>query len=136
MPDLPLCEVSVSAQVDVDRARRAARAAAVAAGFDRADAERVALAAAELGTNLVRYAHEGILRIALVEGERGTGVLLESRDSGPGIADLEWALRDGTTTGGGLGSGLPGVRRLVDEFAIASGPDGTTVEARTWPGRW
>lgn len=127
--------VPVSARIDVDRARREARAVAAAAGFDRADAERVALAASELASNLFRYARDGTIAVAPVRGERGVGVAVESRDAGPGIADLEWALRDGTSTGGGLGSGLPGVRRLVDEFAIATEPEGTTIEARVWPGR-
>ncbi len=127
--------VSVSDRIDVDRARREARAAAAAVGFGRVDAERVALAASELATNLLRYAHDGAITIALVGGERGIGVSIESRDAGPGIADVEQALRDGFSTGGGLGSGLPGVRRLVDEFTIATGPEGTTIEARAWPRR-
>lgn len=125
--------VPVSDRIDVDRARREARAVAAAAGFHRADAERVALAVSELAANLLRYAADGAIRIALVRGERGTGVAIESRDAGPGIADLEWALRDGSSTGGGLGSGLPGVRRLMDEFSITTGPHGTTIEARAWP---
>ena len=63
---------------------------------------------------------------------RRAGIEIASRDAGPGIADLAAALRDGCSTGGGRGSGLPAVRRLMDEFAITSGPGGTRITARKW----
>ena len=97
-----------------------------------ADAERVALAVSELATNLVRYAQEGTIVLSSVAGSAGTGIQVESWDVGPGIADLEQALEDGFSTGGGLGSGLPAVRRLMDEFTIATGPSGTRIVVRTW----
>lgn len=118
--------------MDVGRARRMARARAVALGFDRIAVEQVALATSELATNLLRYAHGGELTLLDLEGPRGAGVQVESRDQGPGISDISHALEDGYSTSGGLGGGLPSVRRLMDEFSIESSPGGTIVTARKW----
>ena len=117
---------------DVERARREVRRLASAQGLDRFEVEAGALAVSELGTNLVRYAIEGELRLELCVGPRGSGVRVESCDAGPGIANLDQALQDGFSTGGGLGSGLPAVRRLMDEFTISSSPSGTRVVALKW----
>jgi serine/threonine-protein kinase RsbT len=117
---------------DVEQARRAARALAVQQGFAAADAERIVLAVSELATNLLRYAQQGELILSAVQGARGASVEVESRDAGPGIANLGRAQEDGYSTGGGLGGGLPGVRRLMDEFEISSGPSGTRILARKW----
>jgi serine/threonine-protein kinase RsbT len=117
---------------DVERARREVRALAQAAGFTLAEAEVVVLSTIELATNLQRYARNGALTLVLLAGPRGTGVQVTSRDAGPGIADLHLALQDGHSTGGGFGSGLPGVRRLMDEFEIATGPEGTCIVTRKW----
>lgn len=126
------CAVAVSSQRDVERVRREARATATRIGFGREEAEAVALAVSELATNLVRYAPGGELLVtACSEGTR-TGIAIESRDDGPGIADVALALQDGYSTGGGLGSGLPAVRRLMDDFALTTGPAGTRVEAHKW----
>jgi serine/threonine-protein kinase RsbT len=99
-----------------------------------ADSEAVALAVSELASNLVRYANAGELVLSPTTGPRGEGVEVESRDLGPGIPDLELALRDGFSTGGGLGNGLPAVRRLMDEFEISSTTSGTRIVARKWSG--
>lgn len=125
--------ISVSSPEDVARARRAARSLAQALGFGLTATEKVVLATMELGTNLVRYAPGGALTLSASTGPRGTGVQIESCDRGPGIADLGQAMEDGFSTGGGLGSGLPGVRRLMDDFEIRSGARGTIVVARKWP---
>ncbi|MBI3969042.1 MAG: ATP-binding protein [Chloroflexi bacterium] len=125
--------VSVSGEVDVEWVRREARSFAGALGFDPVDTERVALAVLELATNLVRYAPGGEIVLSIVDDERGAGVQIESCDRGPGIPDLGRALKDGFSTGGGLGNGLPGVRRLMDDFEISSSAEGTTVIARKWP---
>ncbi|HZR98281.1 MAG TPA: ATP-binding protein [Chloroflexota bacterium] len=122
----------VRGAADAERARREARTLAARQGFDAADAERVALAVSELATNLVRYARQGEILLGAVDGARGRGIEVESRDAGPGIGDVARALEDGYTTGGGLGSGLPGVRRLMDDFEISSAPSGTRVLARKW----
>jgi serine/threonine-protein kinase RsbT len=101
--------------------------------FGTLDAGIIDLVVAELTTNVLRYARAGELTAQGVVGARGTGLRLECVDHGPGIADLELALRDGYSTGGGYGSGLPAVRRLMDEFDITSGPGGTRVIAHKWP---
>ena len=127
--------LAVDSAVDTGRARRAARRLASAQGLGPADAECVVLAVSELASNLVRYAQQGEILLAEVEGPRGAGVQIESVDRGPGISDLARALEDGYSTGGGLGSGLPGARRLMDEFEIASSAAGTRIVARKWPSR-
>jgi len=126
-------QVAVASRVDAERACRSARTLVRELGFSAVDAECVSLAVSELATNLVRHAHGGELRLAIVEGPRGRGVQVESRDAGPGIANLDLALEDGYSTTGGLGSGLPAARRLMDEFTIASDDRGTHVVARKWP---
>jgi serine/threonine-protein kinase RsbT len=102
-------------------------------GFDDEAAACLAVATMELATNLVRYGRFGIITLSPIAGARGTGVRLESSDEGPGIDDLAQALMDGYSTGGGIGSGLPAVRRLMDTFDLASSPAGTRVVACKWP---
>ena len=129
---LPDEALPVRSMEDVALVRRAARSMALAAGFDRAASEAIVLSSVELATNLVRYAPGGDIRIRLVTGERGTGLVVESVDHGPGIGDLRLALQDGFSTGGGLGSGLPAVQRLMDEFEIESTDSGTRTVATLW----
>lgn len=117
---------------DVERVRREARGLAARAGFNQVDAESIALAVSELATNLLRFAPGGTILASICQGDAGRAIVIESRDSGPGIVDVELALQDGYSTGGGLGSGLPGVRRLMDDFALSTGPGGTHIEARKW----
>jgi serine/threonine-protein kinase RsbT len=126
------CVVAVSLQREVERVRREARTTATRIGFGREEAEAVALAVSELATNLVRYAPGGELLVAACSNGTKTGIAIESRDDGPGIADVALALQDGYSTGSGLGSGLPAVRRLMDDFALTTGPAGTRVEAHKW----
>ena len=122
----------VQTQSDVEFVRREARVLALGAGLDRGRAEMVALSVSELATNLQRYATDGRIVLTHVSITGQSGVEVQSRDQGPGIADLTLAMQDDYSTGGGLGSGLPAVRRLMDEFDIDSGPEGTTVTARKW----
>jgi serine/threonine-protein kinase RsbT len=124
---------AIAEPADVEWARREARLLARRVGFGAADAECVSLAVSELATNLVRYARDGAIHLTTVSGPRGVGIEVESHDAGPGIADVGQALADGFSSGGGLGGGLPGVRRLMDDFQISSGPAGTTILARKWP---
>ena len=126
------CRGRIVADVDVERMRREARALATHVGFDCHDAEAILLAVSELATNLVRYAPGGELVVSVVSGANKVGILIQSSDPGPGIVDVELALRDGYSTSGGLGSGLPGVRRLMDDLTIVSSPSGTFIEARKW----
>ncbi len=124
--------IGVRSQVDVERARRAARAVAAAAGFRGIEREEIVLAVSELAANLARYARNGEITMHPIEHPPRRGIAVESRDTGPGIADMAHALRDGASTGSGLGGGLPGVRRLMDEMEIESAPGGTTIVARKW----
>lgn len=101
-------------------------------GFGRNQTECVVLAVSELSTNLVRYGQSGMLTLTEVRYPDKDGIQVEARDQGPGIADLAAAMQDGFSTGGGLGGGLPAVRRLMDEFDISSSLGGTTVIARAW----
>jgi anti-sigma regulatory factor (Ser/Thr protein kinase) len=119
-------------QSDVERARRAARSFAQQLGFALVDCEVIVLATSELATNLVRYATGGAIGLSAVDGARGRGMQVESRDNGPGIANTAQAMADGFSTGGGLGNGLPAVRRLMDTFALTTGPEGTTIVAKKW----
>lgn len=122
--------VPIAAPADLDLARRKARGLARTCGFGRIDTERLVLAVSELATNLLRYARDGDIVLTARENATCGGIQVESRDRGPGIPDLSRALEDGFSTGGGLGSGLPAVRRLLDDFEITSGPHGTRVTAR------
>jgi serine/threonine-protein kinase RsbT len=124
--------LAIRTRLDADQARREARHLAAGLGFNRGDAEAVALAVSELAMNLHRYADGGeIVLRAVTDGDR-RGLEIESRDLGPGIAEPDRALQDGYTTGGGLGSGLPSARRLMDDFELATGATGTTIVARKW----
>ena len=122
----------IRSRLDADQARREARRLALRLGFDRGDAEAVALAASELAMNLHRYAVEGEIVLRAIEDGTRRGLEIESQDAGPGIADPELALQDGYTTGGGLGSGLPSARRLMDDFELRSQPSGTRIVVRKW----
>jgi serine/threonine-protein kinase RsbT len=119
-------------QSDIELARREARLLARELLFGREDAEALALVVSELASNLVRHAVHGQIELTPRHGPRGTGLEITSRDQGPGIVDVQAALRDGFSTAGGLGCGLGGVQRLTDEFEVISGPSGTTVVCRKW----
>lgn len=123
--------VLVVHESDIAAATRHARQIAQSAGFDKVKISYVATAASELAANLFFHGGGGTLVAKLLEGRRGVELL--AVDHGPGIADIEKALRDGYSTTGSLGFGLPGVKRLMDEMEIESQPDqGTTVRARKW----
>ena len=125
--------LAVRTRSDVERARRVARSFAAGVGFAGIDIEQFVLVVSELATNLVRYAENGELTLRAARDFAEGGVAVESRDTGPGIADLAAALQDGISTGGGLGGGLPSVRRLMDTVNITTGADGTTIVACKFP---
>jgi serine/threonine-protein kinase RsbT len=103
------------------------------AGLSGNDQVAVVIAIAEVARNILQYAVQGELDLSSLHGNGQAGVTVVARDRGPGIADIELAMQDGYSTGGGLGSGLPGARRLMDEFEIVSRVgDGTTVTMRKW----
>ncbi|MFI9450065.1 anti-sigma regulatory factor [Amycolatopsis sp. NPDC052450] len=127
-------EHSVRAEEDLLSARHAVRASAVAVGFTIVDQTKIVTAASELVRNAYIHGGGGTMTIAVVRDERGrAGLRLTVRDKGPGIADVDQAMTDGFSTGAGLGHGLGGTRRLVDEFAIDTAPGlGTTVTIVRW----
>jgi serine/threonine-protein kinase RsbT len=118
---------------DVVRVRQVVREWAIACGFSLVDQTKMVTAASELARNAVLHGGGGTVRLeALNDGAR-RGVRLVFEDQGPGIPDVTQALRDGYTTGGGLGLGLGGARRLVNEFEIDSRPGaGTRVVITRW----
>jgi serine/threonine-protein kinase RsbT len=121
------------AEDDVVRARQAVRAWAVELAFSLVDQTKLVTAASELARNTVVYGGGGTLRMEVLEDGPRTGLRLVFEDAGPGIPDLERALEDGYTTGGGLGLGLGGARRLVNEFAIQSAVgEGTRITVVKW----
>lgn len=130
----PRRTVAVAGDADVASAARAAREEAERCGLSGVEAQHVATAVSEVARNAVKYAGGCAVELAPVERSGRRGVSVAVRDSGPGIADVADALRDGVSTGGSLGYGLPGARRLMDDFAIASGPAGTEVTMARWEG--
>ncbi len=125
--------LQVRAENDVVAVRQTVRTWAVQQGFTLVDQTKIVTAASEIARNTVIYGRGGTVRIeALVDGIR-KGLRLVFEDKGPGIPDLELAQRDGYTTGTGLGMGLGGAKRLVNEFAIESRPgEGTKVTLTRW----
>jgi serine/threonine-protein kinase RsbT len=125
--------VPVRSSDDVVRVRQAVRARAVACGFSLVDQTKIVTAASEVARNTVDYGGGGVLRIEVLRDGQRRGVRLTFTDQGPGIPDLELAMKDGYTTGGGLGLGLSGAKRLSNEFAITSTPgQGTVVSLARW----
>jgi len=126
-------KLSVASDGDVVAVRQRVRAMAIESGFSLVDQTKIVTAASELARNTVVHGGGGTVEMnLLMEGPR-RGVQLTFRDHGPGIADIEAAMRDGFTTGGGLGLGLGGARRLSNEIEIHSAPgDGTVVRITRW----
>lgn len=118
---------------DVVRLRQMVREQMVVAGFSLIDQTKIVTAASELARNTLRYGGGGEARVLHVNNGMRRGLALEFIDHGPGIPDIAQALKDGYTTGGGMGLGLSGAKRLSDEFEIESAPGvGTTVKIRKW----
>jgi serine/threonine-protein kinase RsbT len=125
--------VPIKSDADTVIARQQGRALAAQLGLSTSDQALVATAISELARNIVEYAKCGEIILELAERGNKRGVVVIARDEGPGIPDIERAMQDGFTTGHGLGLGLPGARRLMDEFEIVSQVgQGTTVTVRKW----
>jgi serine/threonine-protein kinase RsbT len=125
--------VEIRTSADVVLVRHAARTLAAEAGLSLVDQTKLVTAASELARNALDYAGGGEATVELVENGAKRGVRLTFTDAGPGIPDIPQALKDGYTTGTGLGLGLGGARRLVNEFAIESEPGrGTRVVIARW----
>jgi serine/threonine-protein kinase RsbT len=133
MPVLKHDVLSIQAEADVVRVRQTVRKWAIELSLSLVDQTKVVTAASELARNVLTYGKGGTVRLeALHEGAR-RGLRLAFEDQGPGIPDIQLALRDGYTTGNGLGLGLSGSKRLVNEFDIESRPgEGTRVTIVKW----
>jgi serine/threonine-protein kinase RsbT len=125
--------IIIATDADIITARQAGRRLAAQAGCSGTDMTEVATAISEIARNIVIYAGHGEIQMALVNRGRRAGVEIVAVDQGPGIRDIDRALEDGFTTGHGLGLGLPGSRRLMDDFQVVSVPgQGTKVVMHKW----
>jgi serine/threonine-protein kinase RsbT len=125
--------LSLRSSEDIVLVRQAVRAAAVELRFSLVDQTKIVTAASELGRNALDYGGGGTVRLQALQDGGRRGLRLTFEDKGPGIPDVERALKDGFTTGGGLGLGLGGARRLSSEFSIDSRPgEGTKVTIARW----
>jgi serine/threonine-protein kinase RsbT len=126
-----VCEIT--AETSLLSVRASLRDATSELGFGIVAQTKFITAASELARNILRYAAQGTMVIERVQDGARAGLLVRFEDQGPGIEDLDLALQDGYSTGDSMGVGLPGARRLVDEFRIESRPgSGTVVEATVW----
>jgi serine/threonine-protein kinase RsbT len=129
----PEVRVRIQTSADVVIARQQGRSLAARLGFSNSNLTIIATAISEVTRNIVEYAKEGEVRITLVENGTRRGVRIVAADRGPGIPDISVVMRDGYSTGQGLGIGLPGSRRLMDDFEIESVVGkGTTVTMTKW----
>lgn len=125
--------IAIRADVDIISARQRGRDLGAELGFAKTELALIATAISELARNILTYAGQGEIEIAVQEADDRRGLLIVARDRGPGIADIALALQDGYSTSRSLGIGLPGVRRLMDEFEVTSEPgSGTVVRAVKW----
>ena len=128
-------QVRIQNSADIVAARQQGRALASQAGFSHSNLTIIATAISEVARNIVEYAKEGQIVITLINDASKRGVEIIASDAGPGIPDVTTVMRDGFSTGKGLGIGLPGARRLMDEFVIASSVgNGTVVTMKKWVG--
>ena len=125
--------VGIASAADIVAARQEGRALASGLGFSPSDLTVIATAISEVARNIVEHAGRGEIQLSQCQENGRVGVCVVAADKGPGIHDLERALRDGYSTHKGLGLGLPGARRLMDEFEVVSEVGlGTTVTMRKW----
>ena len=125
--------VPIRSDQDMVEARAQCRALAQSLRFSRTDATLIATAISEIARNILMHAGEGEVTMRATREEMRYGLVVTARDKGPGIRDVSRALESGLAATGGLGLGLPGARRLMDEFAIESEPGaGTTVTMTKW----
>ncbi|MBM7096817.1 MULTISPECIES: anti-sigma regulatory factor [Alteribacter] len=125
--------VDIHSEWGIVAARQAGRKLAREIGFGSVDQARVTTAISELARNIYLYANKGQIYIEEVTSSGKRGIKIIAADEGPGIKDIRRVMEDGYTTSGGLGAGLPGVKRLMDEFKIDSELDeGTTISAIKW----
>lgn len=126
--------VPIRSEADIVVARHEGRALAADLGLSSSEQVLVTTAISELARNIIQYADHGEIGMEIIEDEsRRRGLRIVARDVGPGITDVDLAMMDGYSTGGGLGLGLPGSKRLMDEFELASKPGkGTVITMVKW----
>ena len=125
--------VAIRTDADVVTARQEARTMGASLGFSSTDLTLLATAISEIARNITTYAGEGEVALRVITDSGRQGIEVVASDDGPGIADVELAMQDGYTTGNGLGLGLPGTRRLVDDFELETAPGtGTTIRLVKW----
>lgn len=125
--------VVIGSDSDIILAREQGRRIGKEMGFRVADLTRIATGISEIGRNIVAYAKTGEIHINVIENEIKRGIEITAEDKGPGIQDIPLAMSDGYSTGDRKGLGLPGVRRLMDEFELeSSSGNGTTIKMRKW----
>lgn len=125
--------VPIEREEDVVIARQKGRELAAETGFSNTDRTIIALAISEIARNIVSYAHRGEVRICQLNDGIRSGIMIVAEDEGPGIPDIELAMRDGYSTAKSLGVGLPGTKRIMDEFELKSiVGTGTTVRMKKW----
>ena len=125
--------VPIERETDIVTARQKGRELANAIGFSTTDQTIIALAISEIARNIVSYAQRGDVTLSRVESAERRGIMIVARDEGPGIADIALAMRDGYSSARSLGVGLPGAKRVMDEFDLTSTlGQGTTVTMKKW----
>ena len=126
-------ELAIKAEHDIVIVRRAVRQAAGQLGFGETDVTRIVTAASEMARNIYKYAREGMMRWRTIQLNGRNGIELQFVDQGPGIPDIPLALREGYTTSRGMGMGLPGAKRLMDDLQIESTVGkGTSITMKKW----
>lgn len=125
--------VEILTEWDIVAARQLGRNVAKELGFGTVDQARITTAISELARNIYLYAGKGRIEIQQLTENGVNGILIIAADSGPGIPDIRKVMEDGFTTSGGLGAGLPGVKRLMDDFKIETIlGEGTDIRATKW----
>src|SRR5580704_14552407 len=125
--------IRIHADADIVKARSQGRVLAEQAGFTGSDLTVIATAISEIARNIVEYAKTGEVTLRQIYNGSRRGIVVTARDRGPGISDVELAMQDGYSTSKGIGLGLPGARRLMDEFEIESEVGkGTTIVMKKW----
>ena len=125
--------VPIQRESDIVVARQKGRALAAELGFSLCDQTLIATAISEIARNIITYAGEGGISLSTLNDSQRRGLLIIARDEGPGIPNLNEAMQNGYSTSGSLGLGLPGAKRMMDEFEITSEPGkGTTIRMKKW----
>jgi serine/threonine-protein kinase RsbT len=126
-------ELPISEEIDIFKAVFGAKDISQSAGFSQNEQFMVSIAVSELARNIYKYAGKGVISIEIINTGNRKGIEISAEDNGPGIDNTEKALQDRFSTGNTLGLGLPGVKRIMDEFTIASAPGkGTKITTRKW----